>query len=260
MVGVSKTAIHTGRQGGVESVRYLPAVGHPVSISVPTVGVLVEVAVTVVVIRATHRISVTVGVGSIHQSIAVVVQSVVADVSRRILVAQDDGRTVSVGSGIAAARLVDLHGVLLVPVTHWHGAVPPDAVIEYVGGVRVVPVGGLEVGVLLQVGHAVSILVSAGTVDGQRGPVGRVKSILPFPAIGKSVVVGVPVLALSTDEIFDPTGQAISILIGRRHRLVGGELQSNEAGEQHQQCERQRACAGAHERSPFGRFNGASVQ
>ena len=118
--------------------------------------------------------------------------------------------------------MIELHGVFLVPVVHGDGAVPPHTVVKHGGGVGVVPAGGLEVEVLLKVGHPVTVRVGHGAVHAVRGQ--RIESVFPLPAVRQAVVVGVGVVGLSVHEVLQTIGQAVTVLVGSGLNVHGRVL------------------------------------
>ena len=162
-VGVAVWTVGIGRRGGIEAVCSLPAVRHTVAVGVPTGRVFVDVTVAIVIIGQTIGIPVTVGIRRINESVFVVVKPVRTNVANGVLVTENDAAG-SVGARSTTCGLIELHGVLFVPVVDGNGPVPPHTVVEHGGGAWIVPIRGLQVEVFLKVGHAVTVGVGYGTV------------------------------------------------------------------------------------------------
>ena len=110
----------------------LPTVGHTVAVRVPASRIFVNNSVTVIVVRQTISITVVVRVGCIDKTVFIVIETVGANVSYGVLIAENDAPG-SVASGISTTRLVELHSIFLVPIVDRNGAVPPDTVVKTAG-------------------------------------------------------------------------------------------------------------------------------
>ena len=89
-VRIAVGPVGVGGRGGIQAVGSLPTVRHAVTVGVPASRVLVDVAVTVVVVGQTIGVPVAVGIRSVNEPVFVVIKSVGADVAYRVFVAQND--------------------------------------------------------------------------------------------------------------------------------------------------------------------------
>ena len=123
--------------------------------------------------------------------------------------------------------------MFLGPIVGGHGAVPPNAVVEHGGGGGDVPTAGHQVGVLLEVRHAVAVGITHCAVAKGRGE--GIQSVHPLPAVGQTVVVRVRVVGRGVDQVLQAVGQTVAISIGSRGHFLGHQIDAREQRKEHQQ-------------------------
>ena len=151
------------RRGGIEPVGRFPSIAHSIAIGIPASGVFVNDSIAVIVVGGTVSIAIVIWVSCVNKAIFVVVETIGAHVANRVFIAQNNAAR-TVGTRVAASRLIELHSIFFVPIVHRNGAIPPNTVVEDGSRVAVVPPGWLEVEVFLEIRHAITVRIGYRSV------------------------------------------------------------------------------------------------